>query len=136
MEQKDLKFIEVSDYYHMTGSTNAIVDKFRRLVESKLIDVDKVIFVTIDYNVYENNVTDGPVHLYTKDGVEVVLNLSAGYGGSGPTDLCYILKLCKFDFVGNEIKTHNTVGDVCLRYIKSDTAFQIKNYAEEYVYSM
>ena len=136
MEQKDLKFIEVTDYYHLTGATSIIVDKFKRLVDSKLIDIDKVILASINYNVYENNVTYGPVHIYTKDGIEIVLNLSAGYCGSGPTDLCYILKLCKFDFDENEIKTHNMFGDVCLRYLNSATAFQIKNYAEEYVYSM
>jgi len=122
---KIIKFITVERDIHINdSSTGEIVKKFRQLIDSGEIDINKAILCRIEYILISNYIEDGPVKIYFLDGTRVRLNLTAGYGGTGPLDTCKILKLCGFDFDTNDILSHQEMVNV--KYYK--------DIDEEYVY--
>lgn len=76
---------------HLSGTTFQIEDNFNRLYDSKFIDPNKLGLVTIFYNTSRNDIEVGPVKFFFTDGTAIFLNLTAGYGGTGPHTTCDIL---------------------------------------------
>lgn len=136
MEKKNMKFVEVTDFIHLGGTSDEIVNNFKRLMESGIIDIDKIKLVTINYTMNVGNVESGPVHIYFSSGVELWLDLTAGYNGIGPSNLCKILKICKVTFKEDDILSSNS-SKVVLRYVLKDNyCYQFKKHDGNYEYTM
>lgn len=137
MKNKNIKFIDVEQSFHIGGaSTSEIVQRFKRLIDSGIIDISKAILCKIKYVLRDNKPEKGPVQIFFLDGTHVRLNLTAGYGGTGPRDTCDILTLCGFDFNKDDIMTHQE--EVTLSYYKDideDTVYQFANMDGSYEYS-
>ena len=117
MENKNIKFIDVEQDFHIGGaSTSEIVRRFKRLIDLGIIDISKAVLCTIKYVIRENYPEKGPVTIYFLDGTRVKLNLTAGFRGSGPLDTCHILELCTFKFDKEDILSPQD--SVNLKYYK------------------
>lgn len=115
---KNIEHVTIDVFKHLKGPSYEIVEQFKKLIDSKIIDIDDIKLITINYNTSTGDVFKAPVRIYFSSGVAVYLNLTAGYGGSGPTDLCTILKMCEIDFNKDDITTAQE--EVNLRYLKPD----------------
>ena len=112
---KSMKFVTVKDFIHLGGTTYEIVAKFKKLIEKEIIDINNVELATIKYDTRISDVETGP--------------------GSGPTDLCTILKICGFKFNESDILEKQT--EVNLKYIKNPSVcYQFINYDGSYIYSI
>ena len=113
---------EIKTLIHLSGTTFQIEDNFKRLYDSKFIDPAKLGLVTIFYNTSFNDIEVGPVKLFFTDGTAIYLNLTAGYGGTGPHTTCDILS--KFDipeFNSDDILKDQDI--VNIRYNLTGTEF-------------
>ena len=137
MENKNIKFITVEQEFHIGGScTSEIVQRFKKLIDSGIIDTSKAILCNIHYLLMNNNPENGPVNIFFLDGIRVKLNLTAGYTGTGPRDTCQVLKLCEFEFDESDILTHQEVVDIkYYKDIDEDTVYQFTNFDGSHVYS-
>lgn len=137
MENKNIKFITVEQTFHIGGAcTSEIVKKFKRLIDSGIIDINKAIFCRIKYTLMENTPEKGPVNIYFLDGTHVRLNLTAGYSGTGPSHTCDILKLCGFYFDEDDILLHQDIVDIkYYKDIDKETIYQFENMDGSYEYS-
>lgn len=137
MESKNIKFIEVDNLFHLgNASTGEIVQNFKRLMEAGILDKDKAVLCTINYDTRVNDIEIGPVRIYFSDGICVRLNLTAGYGGTGPRDTCRILNLCEFNFDESDILSKSET--VTLKYYKdhhNKNVYQFELPDGSYVYS-
>ena len=130
-----MKFVTVSTIINLKGTSYEIVDNFKRLIETEFIDVNKITFISINYDTRKNDIENGPVRIYTTDGIEIRLSLTAGYNGSGPNDLCKAMKLCKFEFDENDILSKQE--EVNLKYYKDKrTGYQFTDYEGNYIYAI
>lgn len=121
MDKIDIKKVEhvtIDVFIQLKGTSDEIVKRFKKMLDTRAIDVDDIKLITVDYNTSSGDVANAPVRIYLASGIAIYLNLTAGYSGSGPTDLCTILKMCEIDFNENDIKSDQQ--EVNLRYIKSD----------------
>jgi len=138
MEKKNIKFITVEQSFHIGGScTVEIVKRFKRLIDSGIIDISKAILCKIKYALMKNTPEKGPVNIYFLNGIHVRLNLTAGYGGTGPRDTCDILKICGFNFDEDDILNHQEEVDITYyKDIDEDTIYQFANMDGSYEYSI
>ena len=107
-----IKLIGIETIFHIGGPSYDIVSKFKKLVSIGAIDLNKLRIISINYNTTTGDSSKGPVRLYFTDGLAVYLNLTAGYSGSGPTDLCEILNFCKVEFNKDDITSHQDVVEI------------------------
>lgn len=132
-EIKNMRFVDCIDLIHLGGTTDEIVNKFQKLVQCKIIDIKKLKLITIKYDTKTGDVQKAPVRVYLSNGLTIYLNLTAGYGGSGPMALCEILKICEINFNENDILSrqdvvelkYNTEPDMCYQFHNiSDGTFE------------
>ncbi len=127
--------VSMDVFMHLKGSSYMILDRFKKLVDSKVVDVDDIKLITINYNTSTGDAADAPVRIYLSSGVVIYLNLAAGFNGSGPTDLCAILRLCEIDFNKDDITSPQE--EVNLRYLRPDgILYQFMMHDGTYEYSM
>ena len=137
MEHKNIKFVTVEQFFHIGGAnTDEIVKKFKRLIDSGIIDISKAILCKIKYILICNNSDEGPVNIYFSDGTHVKLNLTAGDNRTDQQHTCDVLKLCGFDFDEKDILTPQEEVDITYyKDIDEDTIYQFENMDGSYVYS-
>ena len=137
MDEKNIEFITIELDIHIGGAyTSEIVDKFKRLIDTGMLDVSKALLCTIRYVIMNNRVEDGPVNIYFSNGIRVKLNLTAGYTGEGPRDTCEVLRICGFDFNEDDIFTHNDTVDIkYYKDIDSENIYQFENLDGSFEYS-
>jgi len=133
VKPSSIKFVEITDIFHIGGTSYDIVEKFKKLVLSGSIKTSEIRLITINYNTSSCNVEKGPVRIYCLNGLAIYLNLTAGYGGSGPTDLCRILELCKVDFYKDDILRKQDIVDI--KYSVGNTNWQFCMPDNSFVYS-
>lgn len=132
---KNMRFVDVKDFIHLGGTSDEIVEKFAQLVTSGIVDIKNIKLITIKYDTSTGEVEKGPVRIYCLNGLAIQLNLTAGYGGSGPSDLCKVLELCEINFDKDDILTKQDVVD--LKYIvEPDMCYQFHNMDGTFEYSM
>ena len=134
MDSKNIKFVEIKDFFHLCGASYEIVEKFGQLIATGIIDPNNIRLITINYDTSKGNIEEGPVRIYFSNEIAVYLNLTAGYNGSGPKDLIKILELCNISFDKSYILTHQS--QVNLKYCKGNDIYQFKNMDGTYEYSM
>lgn len=138
MEQKDLRFIPVQKFIHLEGASYQILSNFKQLVESGFVNLDNIIFLTVKYDTQKGIESDAPVKIFLKDNTAIYLNLTAGYSGSGPTDLCSVIKMCFKDMdkakISKDILTNRKLVD--LTYVKDTENYYQFSCQGEYYYSM
>ena len=132
---KRMRFVQTEIFFWLRGTSYEVLERFQKLIESQ-IDVEELLLVTIDYDTRQGDVEEGPVKLYFADGAEVRLNLTAGYNGSGPNDLCRVLELCNVHF--NKADIVSKQDEVHLKYYlgKDDVTYQFQDFEGNHVYSM
>ena len=103
------------------SSSYEMVHEFEKLISSNKIKVGDIQKVKIYYD-NRNGLPDSkcslekyPVIMDTFDGDKIYLfSLTAGYGGSGPTDLVKVLNLAGFDFEEDLILRKRDVVDITI----------------------
>jgi len=97
------------------------VEEFENLISSNKIKVDDILKVKIYYETqkglpdYDCSLEKYPVIMDTIDEGKIYLFcLSAGYGGSGPTDLLKILNLAGFNFEKDLIIRKRDIVDITI----------------------
>lgn len=107
--------ISIKTKIHLGGATYEIFNNFKRLLDLGFIDKGKLGLVTIFYEVSKNNIESAPVKLYFTDGIAIYLNLTAGYGGTGPRTTNDILSLFNIpNYTADDIMLHQNI--VNLKY--------------------
>lgn len=135
MEAKNMKFVKIETVVYLTGTSYDILSKFEAFIKTKMIDVNAIKLITIKYDTELGESEKAPVKIYFSTGLIMHLNLTAGYNGNGPSDLCKVLKLCEIDFEESDILSKQKVVD--LRYIKdSKNCYQFYNIDGTHEYSM
>jgi len=135
MEAKNMKFVKIETVVYLTGPSYDVVSKFEAFIKTKMIDIDAIKLITIQYDTELGDLEKAPVKIYFSTGLIMYLNLKAGYNGNSPSDLCKVLKLCEIDFEESDILSKQKVVD--LRYVKdSKNCYQFYNIDETHEYSM
>lgn len=120
MEKKNLKFMTVTNFIHLSGASYEIISNFKRLVEGNIISADNVNFMHIEYDTTTGISNESPVKIFFNNSTAIFLELTAGYGGVGPRDLCEVVKLCFPEFdkkkVEEDILTKQDTVDIL--YVK------------------
>ena len=133
MNTKNMKMIAIQDTIHLGGTSREIVEKFQQLVSVGIVDIENIRLITINYDTSSGEIEKAPVRIYFANGLALYLNLTAGYRGSGPSDLCKVLELCNIDFDRNDILSKQDVVDI--KYTIGDINWQFCLFDNSYVYS-
>lgn len=104
MEQKKLKFKSIATLIHLSGTSYEILKNFKQLIESNIISLDNVNFMSIYYDTSKGIDNEAPAKIFFNNGIAVFLDLTAGYHGSGPRDLCTLVQLCFPEFDKDKIE--------------------------------
>jgi hypothetical protein len=136
MDAKNLKMIKMYDFMHLGGTSYSIAARFKLLIDSGMIDINSLRLITVDYDTTHGDVCKGPVRMYFENGLEIRLNLTAGYSGSGPRDLCEVLNLCNVVYNEQDILSNqDTVNLKLIPRGHEDTFYQFHTYDDMFVYS-
>lgn len=98
MEQKKLSFKSIATLIHLSGASYEILKNFKRLIESNIISPNEVNFMSIHYDTLKGIDNEAPAKIFFNNSVAVFLELTAGYIGKGPRDLCQVISLCFPEF--------------------------------------
>lgn len=98
MEQKNLKLKSATTFIHLSGASYEILKNFKRLIEGNIISSNDVNFMRIHYDTSKGIANESPAKIFFNNSVAVFLELTAGYGGNGPRDLCQVISLCFPEF--------------------------------------